>query len=168
MYSAERTYHTGRAVCRWQENIGWGTVAIGLLLAALLPFAVDLQGSGDGLLARMALAVPGLILAWAGMVMIMLAQHAQATMDTAEMTKEMLALARSNQSAPQSGGRPSRQTQNYQPSPRREGPLSPGDRVKVYKGREILKHESGVVVDGKVFANVLEAEKFVNDVLKGS
>ena len=34
-------------------------------------------------------------------------------------------------------------------------------RIKVYKGREILKTNEGVVVGDKVFANVLEAEKWI-------
>ena len=37
-----------------------------------------------------------------------------------------------------------------------------GVRLKSYKGREILREESGVSVDGKHFSNVIEAEKWVN------
>lgn len=36
-----------------------------------------------------------------------------------------------------------------------------GERIKVFKGHEIVKHIHGVSVDGQVFANVLEAEKFI-------
>ena len=41
-------------------------------------------------------------------------------------------------------------------------PKKPGDRVKVFKGREILKAETGVSVNGNNFGNVLEAEKWIN------
>jgi hypothetical protein len=38
-----------------------------------------------------------------------------------------------------------------------------GDRVKTYKGFEILKTESGVSVNENNFKNVLEAENWISD-----
>ena len=34
-------------------------------------------------------------------------------------------------------------------------------RIKVYKGREILKTNEGVVVGDELFANVIKAEKWI-------
>ncbi len=35
-------------------------------------------------------------------------------------------------------------------------------RIKVYKGKEILKTDRGVMVDEEIFANVIEAEKWID------
>jgi hypothetical protein len=40
---------------------------------------------------------------------------------------------------------------------------SDGSRIKVYKGREILKSESGTSVAGEQFSNVIEAEKWIDE-----
>lgn len=38
-----------------------------------------------------------------------------------------------------------------------------GNRIKIFKGRDIRKHPDGVSVDGSVFKNVLEAERFISN-----
>jgi len=37
------------------------------------------------------------------------------------------------------------------------------DRIKMYKGQELRRHPDGVAIGDKVFKNVLEAERFVNN-----
>ena len=37
-----------------------------------------------------------------------------------------------------------------------------GDRIKVYKGKEIFKEDDGVSVDGKKYSGLIEAEKAIS------
>jgi len=48
------------------------------------------------------------------------------------------------------------------PDGNREDQSGIGVRIKSYKGREVLREESGVSVDGKHFSNVIEAEKWID------
>ena len=90
----------------------------------------------------------------------MQAQHTKTAMDTAEMTRELLALAR--HSARNDGG------VDVEAKPRQPlHQVSLGDRIKIYKGKEIRKTANGVAVDGLVFDNVMEAEKYISDLLSG-
>lgn len=41
-------------------------------------------------------------------------------------------------------------------------PPRPGDRIKIYKGKEIIKAESGVTVNGQPFQGLITAEKFID------
>jgi hypothetical protein len=49
------------------------------------------------------------------------------------------------------------------PDDKREDQNGIGSRIKSYNGREILKAESGVSVDGEQFSNVVEAEKWIDE-----
>ncbi|NOD34306.1 MULTISPECIES: hypothetical protein [unclassified Ruegeria] len=50
------------------------------------------------------------------------------------------------------------------PQPKRSsGPVLVGDRIKSYKGKEIIKEEDGVSVDGKLYSNVLAAERAISE-----
>lgn len=91
-------------------------------------------------------------------MLITLAQYTKATIDTSEMTRELLAIAKGQSNRQQSPRTEPRMTT----SANSVGPKQAGDRIKVFKGREILKHTDGVSVDGEVFKNVLEAERHIN------
>jgi hypothetical protein len=102
MIGYERTYATGRTVASIMELFGWGLVAVGALAAlagfttgGLLGAAQQSFGRGNpDLIVRILGMLPGLAIVWAGLVSIMLTQQARASMDSAEMAREMLKLSR--------------------------------------------------------------------------
>ncbi|TGD45444.1 hypothetical protein EEB11_02620 [Pseudotabrizicola sediminis] len=46
---------------------------------------------------------------------------------------------------------------------RANGVVEPGDRIKIFNGREIIKEADGVSVDGVKYSGVLAAERAIND-----
>lgn len=60
-----------------------------------------------------------------------------------------------------------RQSHEQPRSPAPRPKPSSGSVVKVYKGREIVRAETGVTVDGQAFAGVLSAEKHIDSLQKG-
>ncbi|MCW2308296.1 hypothetical protein [Rhodobium gokarnense] len=164
MNSYERTYRAGRAVCAWVELVAWVGVFFGAIaaisgfmsdgLASL--FSSSLVQQETPFLLRIMFAVPGLLVVWGGLRTIMDVQQTKASIDTAEMTREMLTLARAfskNVERPRASVPPSAHPLQ----------IRPGDRIKIYKGKEIKKEANGVSVDGVVFPNILEAERYISD-----
>jgi hypothetical protein len=102
MYGYERSYKAGRAVCTWIEFVGWSIVALGVILAFVGLASGGIMGSlsrnlgqGDTLpILRIFSMMPGILMAAGGLISIMLAQQTKATIDTAEMTRELLVIAR--------------------------------------------------------------------------
>ncbi|MGC1260755.1 MAG: hypothetical protein WA873_08830 [Jannaschia helgolandensis] len=99
MSDFKKTYPLGRSISVLFSNIGWGLAAIGLLLA-IAGFALGATpGSGGAtgevsLTARIAASALGLGIIAFGLMSLLLAVQSRAAMDTADMTREMLMLAR--------------------------------------------------------------------------
>jgi hypothetical protein len=102
MYGYERSYKTGRAVTSWLELAGWAMVFLGVVVA-LGGFAAgdfigmasgDFRHYGTPFIARIISSLPGILIAEVGLISIMLAQHTVATINIAEMTRELLSIAR--------------------------------------------------------------------------
>lgn len=102
MYAYERSHKTGCTVRNWIEFVGWGTVVLGVIFA-LVGFAsggfigMASGNFGEGstpFTLRIVSTVPGVLVAAGGLMSIMLAQHTKATIDTSEMTRELLAIAK--------------------------------------------------------------------------
>jgi len=99
MSDFKKTYPLGRSISVLFSNIGWGLAAIGLLLA-ISGFALGATpGSGGAtgevsLTARIAASALGLGIIAFGLMSLLLAVQSRAAMDTADMTREMLMLAR--------------------------------------------------------------------------
>lgn len=86
------SYHTGRAICGFFEIVAWCAIAIGVIVVLGGLDAVSNRGlmASAGVLAL----APGLVITFLGLLVVLLAQLARASMDTADMTGEMLQLSR--------------------------------------------------------------------------
>jgi hypothetical protein len=124
---------------------------------SLKEFVQKSRGNTPFLL-RIISMVPGILVAAGGLISIMLAQHTKATVDTSEMTPELLKTAKGQVDTAQTVRSAPRMTS----SSNSVGPKEAGDRIKAFKGREILKHTDGMSVDGHVLRNVIEAERHIN------
>jgi hypothetical protein len=168
MYSAERSYSTGRGVATVLELFGWVIVLIGFILA-LVGFS---NGGSAGLLSRgfggptpplgfrLLGMIPGILIIAGGLLSIMLTQQSKATLDTAEMTREMLELMRKRPAPGASISNPSSSGPIMTKQPVHD--LKAGDLIKGYKGHEIRKHLDGVSVGSRTFPNVLAAERYID------
>lgn len=96
-----RSYGAGRAVVGLAALAGWCAAAVGLVVAAA--GALSFLGADDRLLAVAQLGTlsAGLGLAVLGIVAVAAAQHMRATFDIADMTREMLSLARRRSDPPE-------------------------------------------------------------------
>lgn len=112
MYTYERSYNTGRAVCALLEIFGWVIVVLGVIVA-LAGFASggfmgmasrNFGGSSAPFILQIVSMVPGVLVAAGGLISIMLAQQTKATMDTSEMTRELLRVARGDPKIPNDAG----------------------------------------------------------------
>ncbi|SFJ66584.1 hypothetical protein [Jannaschia pohangensis] len=95
----KKTYPAGRSIASLFAKVGWGIVLIGVLLA----LAGALRGATPGtavpvdavsIVARIAAMGVGLGVMLFGLFSVMMAAQTRAAMDTADMTREMLGLAR--------------------------------------------------------------------------
>ena len=161
MAGYDRTYETGRMVTKWIERVSWLAVVFGGLLAM---FGVATLFSSESSY-DMAMVVTGkfslvsgLLMIAGGLVSIMGAQATSAILNTAEMTAEMLAIARGQNNPAQT---PTPQSPKSSSSGSVE-PKQPKEWSKVLKGRKIVKIADGVSVDGRVFKNVSEAAEYFN------
>jgi hypothetical protein len=95
--SPERSYATSRFVFSMLEVVGWGTAIVGVLLAI-----AGLQTGGAGSFIRggtsaaqdLLAMLPGLALTLGGLVSVASVRSSRAYVETAELTLEMLRLAR--------------------------------------------------------------------------
>lgn len=158
MYSFERSYKAGRSVCSWLEFVGWAIVILGGILTVvgfasggIMGMASSNFGRGDiPFIVRMVSMIPGVLMAAGGLMSIMLAQHTKATIDTAEMTREMLKIAKNQSNGAMIAGN--------SPLPTAD----PGDVIKVYQGQTIIKEQDGVSVGENKFANVNQAQRWLD------
>lgn len=99
MIGYERTYATGRSVSSVLEFFGWAAVVCGIMVA-LFGFAIGGEigsfgrGNGAEFFMRIFAALPGIGLVFAGLFSVYYCQVGKATLDTAEMQRELLQIAR--------------------------------------------------------------------------
>ena len=145
-------FGTAKAVMAFLSIFGWGFSAFGVFAFAYVFGQVGLSQ------ALSAVAVIAM-----GVFIVATSQLGLAQIATAENTRALLDVFR-NGSVDLDEKPVSQNTLSTRQNVTRMAaiPKKPGDRVKVFKGREILKAETGVSVDGNNFGNVLEAEKWIN------
>lgn len=158
MYSYERTYRTGRAVASILEVVGWVIVVIGVI-AALVGlasggfFGMASRGFGSsetGLILRIAAMLPGVVTAAFGLLFILQCQHAKATIDNAELTRDMLALA---------SGKPLT-TQLQEPAPQALASSEP----QSYRGFDIIHSNGKYVAYGEEFSSLEDAKQYLENI----
>lgn len=94
-----KTQPAGRMIARLFAKVGWAIVLAGLALAlaaALLGRFPGTAGGADAvtMLSRVVATLPGLGLALFGLFSVMMAAQTRAAIDSADIAREMLALAR--------------------------------------------------------------------------
>ena len=139
-------YSVAKAVLSFFSFVGWLLIGLGALLVALALVDSDLT-----------LLMPSLALAISGMLTIATTQMGLAQIATAENTYAIYDLVKANLANSPKVTNTFVKDVVSSATNLQEGVR----RIKVYKGREILKTNEGVVVDDKVFANVIEAEKWI-------
>ncbi|WP_179381526.1 hypothetical protein [Jannaschia marina] len=92
MTDFKTTNPTGRGIALIFSNVGWGIAVVGLLLAI---GGLVFGGGGDApLTGRLAAAGVGVAVMLFGLFSVLMAAQTRAALDTADMTREMLALTR--------------------------------------------------------------------------
>lgn len=90
----DRSYGVAKALFTFIEVVGFCAAGAGAIFAILSAIkAGEMFGRSSGMAILMA-SVPFLVLAAAGLIAMALVQSARANVDTAEMTQELLRLAR--------------------------------------------------------------------------
>ena len=143
-------FGTAKAVLAFSALFGWCVAALGGV-AFLYLF------SQSGFLQ----ALSALSIIVLGVFTVATSQMGLAQIATAENTASLLNEFRANnamQSSSQVSNNSSQSSSSQGFSPKRVG-----DRVKAYKGREILKEETGVSVDGRAFSTVMAAERWISE-----
>lgn len=102
MSTFERSYGKGRGLVGVVAFAGWVVALVGLAVAVM--GLVSLLGAADrpGAMAQFTAIAAGLGAALVGLVGVAAAQHMRATFDIADMTREMLVLARRRPAVPAS------------------------------------------------------------------
>tara|TARA_R110002094_G_scaffold125935_3_gene119954 strand:+ start:2896 stop:3423 length:528 start_codon:yes stop_codon:yes gene_type:complete len=120
----------------------------------------SIAGSRSGAIYLTA-AMPGLAIILVGAIATVVGSTAETTERMEQKISEIEALIRGNVSnlAVASTGRDTFQGTTTKNSVAKKS----SDRVKVFKGYEILKTEAGVSVAGKDFDGLLAAEKWINE-----
>lgn len=95
-----KTDRAGRGIATLFANAGWGIAAIGLLLAVAGAALGSAPGTGGAsgtvdLLGRLTASLPGVGLALLGLFSVLMAAQTRAALDTADMTRALLAAAQS-------------------------------------------------------------------------
>lgn len=102
MNSKDRSYVAGKSIAAVMETFGWIIVSLGLLVL-IAAFGYDGFSSlpsrefGGGMapiFLRLIAALPGMVMIGSGLLFILQCQIAKATIDTAETTREILAMNR--------------------------------------------------------------------------
>lgn len=182
----ERSYATARSVFSFLELIGWATVGIGALIA-LVGFATGgLIASFTGQVsggARLVAMLPGLGTVMVGLIGVANVQIGRANVDNAEMTREMLHIARryasssagpdvttfrspaaQSETTPQSALTESEEPKEIAPNPATDK-IKNAQAVYDYKGTKIYKRKNLYFIDGDeleykelwIVKNVLDA-----------
>ena len=88
-----RSYETSRGILGLIEFLCWVGIALGII-AALLAGSAAAKFSGYGAPSFFAVALPGIVLASLGLIGVVQCQMARAGVDTAELTGQVLKVAR--------------------------------------------------------------------------
>ncbi|WP_157727643.1 hypothetical protein [Stappia sp. ES.058] len=175
MYGYHRFYKTGRAVTSLLESIGWLIVSLGVIVALAGFVSGGLMGMtsrnfGGGsvsIIFRIIASVPGILVVGSGLMSIMLAQHTKATIDTSEMTRELLDIARGEPSRlPASSTEIRDPFEGYEPLNSRSGNDTSdfdSNGYRVYRGMTIQKVENRYYVGQDSFSTLGKAKKFINE-----
>ena len=87
MSSYERTYATGRTVCRVVELLGWLTAVVGAV-AFVIGVGMSIDGP-LGIISGFPVLAGGLCFLFMGFLAVAGAQFTRAMLDTAEMTRDI-------------------------------------------------------------------------------
>lgn len=189
----ERSYETARSILGFLEVVGWITVAIGVLIALIGFGTGGLLGTmyrDPPFSARLISAIPGVITFVGGLFSVCYVQVSRAHVDTAEMTREMLLLARK-----ESGGSAESHSQEAE-SHSQENSVSKvtsGENIEeqennsqsdkaielneknrssgyygsfvTYRDARIISYMGIYAAGGKLVQTIEEAEKFIDDEL---
>ncbi len=182
----ERSYATARSVLGFLEVVGWITVAIGVLIALIGFGTGGLLGTmyrDPPFSARLISAIPGVVTFVGGLISVCYVQVSRAHVDTAEMTREMLLLARKESGG--SAGIHSRKN-GVSKTPAGENieeqeDNSPSDKAielneknrssgyygsfVTYRDARIISYMGIYAAGGKLVQTIEEAEKFIDDEL---
>ena len=155
-----RSYGAANLVLTVLGIIAWLQIGVGLLGI----FARGLGGDSQlEVFLTIVMKLISAITVLSGLVSLALVQMARANVHNAEINWEMLQLLRQT-----AGGQPESRNPNVVLAPISVGPKMAGERIKSFKGREILKQSEGVSVDGVAFKNVIEAERYISEQEQGS
>jgi hypothetical protein len=163
----ERSYATARTVFAITEFAGWCIVVIGAI-ASLVGFSTGgLMGMGFGeppFAIRLLSMIPGLGMALAGLVSVAFVQSSRANVDSAEMSREMLALMR-NSNVP-SKIVPPPVAKMAPPPVTQSKPNIKSDNIvgliKEYGGYNLVRVSEGIQADNKIFETAAQAEQYID------
>lgn len=165
MANYERSYGTARFVFAVLEVLGWAAAIVGVL-AALSSFMFggilgQLTGSGStDMLVRLMTALPGLGVVTGGFAAIALAQIGRAQVDTADMTRELLAALK--QGGPvETDARPVTASRPAPIAAAVEEPMPPAP-PPVYRGVAIDERPDGYYVNGRRFPSDFDARAHID------
>jgi len=88
-----RSYEAARSLFSFLAMCAWGVIVVGGLVAVIGMEAVSSYGS-PGALKLFAAATPGIAVALGGFLFLALVENGRAAVDTAELTQQMLKVAR--------------------------------------------------------------------------
>lgn len=165
-------YRTARTIFGFVEFCAWGTVVVGgIVILAGAAGGGGLMGRGGGILG----ALPGVFIVFLGILGVMLVQIGRASVDTAEMTgqmlnisKEQLRLAKAPQVAPKASPqpKPSLAKPTSAPAPAREQSSSQpsGANVTEYQGKSIEQRDGLVFVGEHCFGSIAAAKRHIDSI----
>jgi len=166
----ERSYVTGRRIASVLEVIGWIAVALGVLLAviAFVTAGINsvLRGETPFLVLILAL-LPGVAFAVVGLFFIAFIQALRSTIDTAEMTRELLSIARrigGDVASRTNAGR--LKTEVLAPSVPSNKPVRSSTSYPSsfeHRGKTIRHNNKSARVGSKVFDTIEEARQFIDN-----
>jgi hypothetical protein len=178
-----RSYQASRNIFGFIEFLSWASLVIG---GVCIVFAMNALGSNSfgridpGVFA----GIPGVILILYGLLGIMIAQTARASVDTAELTGQMLKVARDqlevSKATLRGGNAPASSFDTLQPAPQAAPSVSyaglqstqdPRDAVPAapeqisYAGKIIEALPNGYRMDGLMFADLVAAQQHADGLM---
>ena len=158
MASYERSYGSARAVFTFLEAIGGLVTVIGIVVLTTGIFGLS-SVSKVSALGRISI---GLMLSLGGVISVAFVQAGRASVDQAEMTRDMLGLMRQWDMNTIGVRREASQSEIRQEASPRVRSAAVGTVIKEYRGYQLVKHNDGVSVTGNVFKHVSDAEEFID------
>lgn len=174
MYGYERTYRTGRAVASILEIVGWIIVVIGVItalegLASGGFFGMTSRNFGPGdtpFILRIVAMLPGVVTAALGLFFILLCQFARATIDNAEMTRDMLEIAKAGGFDPSGGSEPQEKrssgTRSSDSSEKARPVTFDQNGMAAYRGKIIRRDGDKFHVGQSTHESLEAAKKFID------